>query len=75
MPKTSPRSVRLDSILIEHLTNLALAQNRSLNNLIETVLQEYVEEYELLANPDFRKALKDAETDKGIPWRKGMAIV
>lgn len=75
MPKTSPRSIRLKAVLLDHLNHMAERENRSINNLIETILQEYVEEYELLATPEFRKAIKNAETDDGIPWRKGMKVV
>lgn len=75
MAKTCPRSIRLNTILLEHLYNLAQIQNRSVNNLIETILQDYVEEYELLSNPEFREALKEAEIDEGVSWREAMKIV
>ena len=75
MPKTSPRSIRLDEILLNNLYNLARSQNRSVNNLIETILQNYVEEYDLLCNPEFQDALKESENDEGIPWREAMKIV
>ncbi len=35
-------SMRLDEQFIEELREIAEAQNRSLSNLIETVLKEYV---------------------------------
>lgn len=75
MAKSLPHSIRLDQALLRRVRILARSQNRSLNNFIETVLQDYVEEYELLANPEFQKALKEAERDEGIPWRKAMNIV
>ena len=75
MGKTVPRSIRLENVLLDFLNNIAKAQNRSLNNLIETVLQEYAEEYQLLALPEFRKALKESETDEGTPWRKVPGLV
>lgn len=75
MPKTSPRSIRLKAVLLDHLNHLAERENRSINNLIETILQEYIEECEIMATPEFQKALKEAETDEGIPWRTAMKRV
>jgi len=70
MAETTPRSIRLDEGLLKALRNLARAQHRSLNNLIEVVLREYVEEYEVLADEEFQQALREAEGDDGIPWRE-----
>lgn len=39
-------SLRLDEDFIEALKQIAKKENRSLSNLIETVLQAYVEEIE-----------------------------
>lgn len=75
MADTSPRSIRLDSSLVDSLRILARAQHRSLNNLIENILRQYVEEYELLANPEFQEALNESEGDAGIPWRDAMKRV
>lgn len=37
-------SIRLDEAFITKLKEIAKRQNRSMSNLIETVLKEYVEE-------------------------------
>jgi len=75
MAETSPRSIRLDAKLLTSLRNLAKAEHRSINNLIENVLRNYVEEYELLANPHFTGAMQEAQNDIGVPWREAMKRV
>lgn len=43
MPKDDHVTIRIDTVLKTALLKLARKQNRTLSNLIETVLQDYVE--------------------------------
>lgn len=48
--------LRLNEQLYEKIRELAVIENRSMNNLIEYILQKYIEEYErrnsMSLNPD-----------------------
>ena len=75
MGKSESRSFRLSPVLLAKLQEISELKNRSLSNLVETILKEYIEEYMLWADPEFREALKESESDEGIPWREAMGNV
>lgn len=47
---TQTTTIRIDEELKKELDKIALDQNRSLNNLINTILMKYVEEIKKKAN-------------------------
>ena len=75
MAKSDPLHIRLEPELLGKFKTLARLQNRSLNNFVETVLLNYIEEFELLANPEFHRAMKEAEKSPGTPWRQAFKNV
>lgn len=46
MPKTAPFSLRLDPMLKERLQRIANKERRSLTNLVELVLEDFVKSQE-----------------------------
>ena len=46
MPKTAPFSLRLDPMLKERLQRVANKERRSLTNLVELILDDFVQRYE-----------------------------
>jgi predicted DNA-binding protein len=69
-PKKKTTSLRLSEPVRERLEYLAKKQNRSLNNLVDTLLAEVLglrEEDEVQALPvDFHRAITKGELMKGI---------
>jgi len=69
-PKKKTTSLRLSEPVRERLEYLAKRQNRSLNNLVDTLLAEVLglrEEDEVQALPaDFHRAITKSELMKGI---------
>ncbi|MFH1454672.1 MAG: ribbon-helix-helix protein, CopG family [Armatimonadota bacterium] len=75
MAKSASLHIRLGMELLRVFQELADRQHRSLNSVIEAALLNYAEELELLADPEFRTALKESKKSKGVPWRKAFKNV
>lgn len=75
MAKSASLHIRLGLELLKTIQDLAKREHRSLNGFIETILLNYAEEIELLADPEFRLSLREADKSKGIPWRKAFKNV
>lgn len=75
MAKSASIHIRLGMELLRTFQELAKREHRSLNSIIESALLNYAEELELLADPEFRTALKEADKSTGIPWREAFKNV
>lgn len=76
MPKTATKTIRMEPAMLRHLERMAAQQRRSVNNLVENILEDYLETEELLKDPEFLKALEeDRKGGPATPWRNVLRSV